>query len=161
MHQLVIFIAKYFIVVPPLLWLYLLWRLPKEQRVGFVIFSATSAIITAVLVKIATTVHQDPRPFVRDHVTPYFQSSTDNGFPSDHTVFASLLAFIAFRYRRSWGVALAILAVLIGTARVVSGVHHGQDIAGGFFIAAIGVALAWGIEKLVLRFAPKPAPPPE
>jgi len=107
-------------------------------------------------VKIATTLHQDPRPFVRDHVHPYFASSTDNGFPSDHTAFSALIACIVLRYNRWLGVALAGLAVLIGTARVISGVHHGQDIVGGLVIAGLGVGMAWAGELIIRKYTRRP-----
>jgi len=151
MHNFITFIAKYLVFALPVVWLMVLGRLPKKQRLQFVLFSALSAVIAAVLVKLATHLHQDLRPFVRDHVTPYFQSSTDNGFPSDHTTFSALVALVVLRYKRWWGAALFALAILIGTARVIAGVHHGQDIAGGLVIAAVAVGLVWLIEKAARR----------
>jgi undecaprenyl-diphosphatase len=151
MHELVIISAKYLVIIPAIVWLAVLVRLPKRERIRFVIFSAASALLTAALVKLGTTLHQDPRPFVRDHVHPYFASSTDNGFPSDHTAFSALIGYIVLRYYRWVGAAILVLAAIIGTARVVSGVHHGQDILGGLLLAGLGVLLAWASEWAVKR----------
>jgi undecaprenyl-diphosphatase len=145
MHTFVTLIAKYLVAVPVLVMAVVFCRLDKKQRLQFVLFAGLSCIIAVVLVKLATTMHQDPRPFVRDGVHPYFASSTDNGFPSDHTAFSSLIAFVVMKYRRRTGIALLLTALLIGVVRVVAGVHHGQDIAGGLVIAGISVACAYGI----------------
>lgn len=151
MHTVVVLIAQYAIALPVVAWVAVLLRLPKNRWLTFILFSAASTLLTLVLVKVATTVHQDPRPFIRDGVHPYFSSSTDNGFPSDHTAFSALLGFIITRYHTKLGCLLLVASLLIGTARVISGVHHVQDIIGGFCIAGIGTALALGLEVLLTR----------
>lgn len=141
MHSAVTVIAKYFIIIPVLVLVVEFIRLDAKKRLNLLIFVAVSAVVTVLLVKLATTLHSDPRPFVRDGVTPYFSSSTDNGFPSDHTTFSAVIAFCVLKYSRKLGISLAILSLVIGSARVVGGVHHTQDIIGGFIIAALGVAV--------------------
>lgn len=140
MHEITIIVAKYGIIVPVVGYLYLAYSLRSNLK-QLVVFTLISAILTALLVKIATILHSDPRPFVSDGVKPYFVGSTDNGFPSDHTVFSSLIAFIVIRYHRNLGLALLAASILIGAARVVSGVHHTQDIVAGVLIAGICVYL--------------------
>lgn len=159
MHTLITFIAQYLIVVPVLAWLYVLLRLPKTLRLRFVLFSAAGLVLTFLLAKLASTIHHDPRPFVRDHVTPYFTSSTDDGFPSDHTTYSALIAFVIWRFNRKLGLVLALIAVAIGAARVIAGVHHGQDVIAGLIIAAIAVGLVWAGERLLAK--PKTAVQPK
>lgn len=142
MHTLVIITAQYLIAIPVAAFLLVLVRLDKKRRLELLAVMALGAIMTALLVKLATTVHQDPRPFVSDGVKPYFQGSTDNGFPSDHTAFSALAAFVIFHYSNRLGIGLMVLALIIGSARVIAGVHHGQDIIGGFIIGAVGAGLA-------------------
>lgn len=149
MHELVLIIAKYLVVVPVAAIIFVFVRLGKKDRIELLIFLAISVIFTAVLAKLASALHQDPRPFVRDGVKPYFPHGSDNGFPSDHTTYSALLAFVVLRYSRWLGIALAVTSLLIGTARVIAGVHHAQDIVAGFLIAAVGV----GMGALLLRFA--------
>ena len=141
MHEIVIAISQYAIIVPMLAYAWLVYS-ERRQLKSLIIFTVISLIITLLIAKLAATLHADPRPFVRDGVTPYFKHGTDNGFPSDHTTYSSLIAFIIMRYNRKLGIALAVVALLIGAARVVAGVHHTQDIVAGFFIAAISVYAA-------------------
>ena len=140
MHELIILVAKYAVVIPVIAVAFEFIRLGRNRKLEFVVLLLASAVFTALLVKLATTLHQDPRPFVRDGVHPYFASSTDNGFPSDHTAFSAAIAFVVLYYSRPLGIGLAVLSLLIGAARVIAGVHHGQDIIGGFVIAAISVS---------------------
>ena len=155
MHEVIILIAKYCVAVPVLVYAYVLLKTTPEQRVRVFVRAVLAAIITAVLIKIATTLHQDARPFVRDGVHPYFSSSTDNGFPSDHTALSALLGFIVLLQRKRLGIGLLALSILIGTARVVAGVHHGQDIIGGFVIAGVGVGLAALLVRYIAPFMRK------
>lgn len=149
MHEAVTIVAKYFVVIPALVFLYVLLRVGWPERKRLVVTLVVSAVMTALFVKLATTVYHDPRPFVRDHVTPYFSSSTDNGFPSDHTVFAALLAWLVFTRKRTGGIVLLVLAILIGACRVIAGVHHGIDIAGGFVLASVGFWLSLAAVRAV------------
>jgi len=149
MHEVVIVFAKYVVIVPVAALVFMFIRLNNKRRLELLIFLGVSVVVTAVLAKLAAALHQDPRPFVRDGVTPYFTHGTDNGFPSDHTTYSAVIAFVLFRYSRWLGGALAVISLAIGTSRVIAGVHHGQDIVGGFAIAALGVGLSFLVLKLV------------
>jgi undecaprenyl-diphosphatase len=149
MHEIIIIVARYFVFIPVIAIVYLFFLAKKPVRIRLVVFLAIASVLTAVLVKIADTIHSDPRPFISDGVKPYFSSATDNGFPSDHTVFSALLAFTALTVSKKWGVALFILAALIGSARVIAGVHHAQDVIGGLAVAAISYEITSIIVRLV------------
>ena len=151
MHELVIIIAQYCIVIPVIAYLYVLYSLKPAARKVFIVQSAIALLITAVLVKFAAHVHQDPRPFIRDGVHPYFGHSTDNGFPSDHTTFSALIAFLVMSRSKRLGAALVVLSLLIGTARVIAGVHHCQDIIAGLLIGAVGFILGTFLAKKIPR----------
>lgn len=148
MHLIVTLIAQYAIVIPAIAAAWTFWKLKKPQKLEFVFLLALSAVIAAVLVKIATTIHQDPRPFTYPGVMPYFSSSTDNGFPSDHTTFSAVIGFAVFYFKRKLGASLLALALLIGLCRVIGNVHHLQDIVGGFILAAISYTLVWTAFRL-------------
>jgi undecaprenyl-diphosphatase len=142
MHQTVIVIAKYFVVVPVLALAFVFYKLDAKHRKELIIILGLSSLLAVLLVKLGTSLYQDPRPFVRDGVKPFFASSTDNGFPSDHAAFSMLLALIVTKYSRKLGIILVALSLLIGWSRVISGVHHAQDIVGGAVLAAAGFGLA-------------------
>lgn len=142
MQEAVIVVAKYFVAIPVLGAVYTLVRASGHARKRLLIALVLNVVFTALLVKLATTVYHDPRPFVRDNVTPLFSSSTDNGFPSDHTAFSAMLAWVVLTQNRVLGIVLLIVALLIGGARVLSGVHHGWDVTGGFAIASLSFCLS-------------------
>ncbi len=83
---------------------------------------------------ILNAVVQDPRPFIVQGTTPLIPSSTDNGFPSDHTLLLSATAAITMTVNPWAGVTGLALALLVGLARVYAGVHHLADIVGSLFI---------------------------
>lgn len=151
MHQIVIVIAQYFIIIPVALFGYVFIRAKRPEKTHLLALAIVSLIITTLLAKLANHIHTDLRPFIRDGVTPYFKGSTDNGFPSDHTTYSALIACVVFTISKKWGIALFILATVIGSARVIAGVHHGQDIVGGLFIAMIGVVMSSGLIKIILK----------
>jgi undecaprenyl-diphosphatase len=64
-------------------------------------------------------------------------SLSDYGFPSSHaTFFAALAAALFFIHRRA-GIFVAILALVIGTARIFAGVHTPLDIFGGYLLGML------------------------
>ncbi len=141
MHNLITIIAKDFIVIPLLIALVVWLRLDRHHKKEFIVLAAGSAVITLALAVIGSKLFNDPRPFVVGHFTPYFAHGHDNGFPSDHTLLGSLLAFLVYKYDRKLGGLALIFALAIGLARVLSGVHHTVDIIGSVVFAALGVSL--------------------
>lgn len=125
----------------------LVWlRAPRLDKPAFAVAGVVAAVAVAVGVKVAGMVWTDPRPFVVDHVVPLISHSSDNGFPSDHTALATAVAAVVLRWHRRTGVALLVLAALLGTARVAAHVHHWPDVAAGLTIglacAAVGLLVA-------------------
>ena len=149
MHEIVIIVAKYFIALAVLVTVVVWLKASRPEKKRFIVLALLGAIFSLVLAKVASKLYYDPRPFVTGHFTPYFSHSNDNGFPSDHTLLASFLAFTVWRFSRKAGIALLIIAILIGLSRVVAGVHHLLDIAGSLAFAFLGV---WLGGLLVGRF---------
>lgn len=149
MHETVIIIAKYFIVLAVLIAFAVWLRVSTPQKKRFIVLAVLGGIFSLALAKLGSKLYSDPRPFVAGHFTPYFSHAPDNGFPSDHTLLTSFLAFTTWRFSRLSGTAVLALAVLIGASRVIAGVHHWLDIAGSIVIAFIGV---WLAGLLVNRF---------
>ena len=56
-------------------------------------------------------------------------------FPSDHTMFAFLIAFFAliFNFPTAWS--LLLLAVWVAWGRVYAGLHYPRDVVGGIILA--------------------------
>lgn len=142
MHAEITFIAKYFIVLS-VFGAFVVWlKLEIRQKKQFIVLAIVGGILTLLLAKIGSHLFYNPRPFVVGHFVPYFAHGNDNGFPSDHTLLAAMLAFVSWRYSKKAGIGLLIIAIIIGLSRVVAGVHHVIDIIGSIVFAFIGVWLA-------------------
>lgn len=147
MNSLIVVVAQYAIFAVALGAVVAWLLVSRRQKVVLAVQAVVAMLLVAVLVKVAATVHTDPRPFVvNPGLEPLFSHPADNGFPSDHTALATAIAALVTYYRRGIGVALLVLSVLIGAARVTAHVHHGQDIVAGLVIGAVAAAipvLAW------------------
>ena len=114
----------------------------RPEKYVLAVQAIITVILVAILVKVAGAVHTDPRPFVQDpSLKPMFPHPADNGFPSDHTALTFGIATIVTFYRRLIGIALMVISLGIGAARVAANVHHVQDIVAA---VAIGVVAAVG-----------------
>lgn len=73
-------------------------------------------------------------------------------FPSDHTMAAFTLVFIAmaFNVGALWAVLLLCVALSIGLARIYVGVHFPRDIFGGILVAASGALMSMQLFVLFL-----------
>ncbi len=90
------------------------------------------------------------RPF---EIFPQVQSLfPENGyaFPSSHATFFMALAVVLFFNHKKAGYFFMFFALLIGIARIMSGVHFPIDILGGF---ALGVIISLLVRFLYLKFA--------
>ncbi|MEJ0001915.1 MAG: phosphatase PAP2 family protein [bacterium] len=76
------------------------------------------------------------RPFVELGITPLVYQS-NYSFPSEHCAVFSALAVSMFFIHKRAGVALGILAVLVGLSRIILGVHYPIDVLGGFLVGSI------------------------
>jgi undecaprenyl-diphosphatase len=141
MHNVITLIAQDFIIVPIILALVVWVRLELQLKKNFVLVGIIGAVVTLALALIGSKLFNDPRPFVVGHFTPYFPHGADNGFPSDHTLLGSLLAFLTYKYNRTLGTLALIIALAVGIARVFAGIHHMGDIIGAVAFAAIGIVV--------------------
>lgn len=155
MHTIITVIAKYAIVLPVVISAAWLIMAKPADRGRYLVLLVLSGILAALLTKLGTILIQDPRPFIAGHVMPYFQSSTDNGFPSDHTAFATVFAAAIWPFNRRLSIGLYVVAVAIGLSRVIAGVHHSWDVIGGLLIGTAAVAAVYWCTRLFERFRDK------
>jgi undecaprenyl-diphosphatase len=124
------------------------WLLvPRPEKVTMAVEMMVGLVAVAILVKLAGAVHTDPRPFVQDRtIHPWFAHPADNGFPSDHTAVGAMASVVVLRHRRTAGLVMLAITMLIAVARVVAHVHHIQDVVAGALIglvAALAGAVVW------------------
>ncbi len=142
MEPVIIFTARYLIILLPLFLLHLLWTMPPKERVRFATLILFSFGIAFVLAKFGTLLYDNPRPFIVGNFEPLVPHGIENGFPSLHTLFSATVASLIFTRSRLLGITLFCVALLIGIARVLGGVHHGIDVVAGASIAILAVYCA-------------------
>ena len=138
MNTIIIFGAKYLIIIPVILTVYFFWKQDSREKKCFLIFASISLPLTFILVLIANHLIYDPRPFVVGNFIPLIPHIPDNGFPSDHTVLIAALAALVYFFNKKWSLPIWVLAVLVGWARIAAGVHHVSDVIGSLAIAILG-----------------------
>lgn len=96
---------------------------------------------------------------VRPELRPHLMVENTNSFPSGHATgsmifFLTLALLIAHRgpYHRSWAAAAVVVSLLVGTSRVMLGVHWPSDVVGGWAFGVLWVVLCLRMtEDLVAR----------
>ncbi len=116
--------------------------LPKPQQKRTLLFVVILFPVSYAIATLAGFLFFNPRPFVADGFIPLLPHTADNGFPSDHSLFAAALAAAVLPYKRWVGIILSILAIGVGVSRVYVGVHHPIDILTSFLIVAVVVLAA-------------------
>ena len=144
MHTVIVWTAQYLLFVMVAVFV-LVWLFGEDRR-GKVEVAATTVVallLMAAFLYIAKDVHHDPRPFVQNpHIKPLFGHSRDDGFPSDHSLAAGLIAVLVFWRHRVIGALLALAAAAIAWSRVAAHVHHLQDVLAGLALGALAAGLA-------------------
>jgi undecaprenyl-diphosphatase len=149
MDTLIILCAKYLIWLVVLMGLAFLFFSMHWRRVA--LSAAFSMALAYVLARVVGSLWYDPRPFVVDHIQPLIAHAADNGFPSDHMLLGAAIASVVYAHNRAWGIALWVLALIVGAARVLSGVHHWVDLAGSIIVAVVAVAIVEFVLRRIWR----------
>jgi membrane-associated phospholipid phosphatase len=150
-HTVIVVAAQYLLyglaLVAAGVWLVL----DRAGKATLAVQAVLGLALVGVGILVAAHLHADPRPFVHDpDSTPFFAHAADNGFPSDHSAAAGLLAALVLRWRRPAGVLVAAGAVVVAWSRVAAHVHHAQDVVAGLLIgAAAGTLAVWLVARLI------------
>jgi undecaprenyl-diphosphatase len=148
MDSLITFAAKYLILLPFLVNFYIFWKLNSFNRKKMIILGISGAVLSFVLAKTGSHLYANPRPAFKDHAKPLFEASDYNGFPSDHTLLAAWLGFLALAFSKKTGLWLLAVSVLVGWSRVAAHVHHAVDVIGSLLITALVYLVLVGWLKL-------------
>lgn len=137
MSSLIIFGAQYLYLVIVIGALWYIFLQKKEMRLKIVVCAMIALPLSYVIAKAMSLLYYDPRPFVVGQFVPLLPHAPDNGFPSDHTLLSSAVAAVIFFFHRKTGLILFVVTFLVGTARVLAGIHHFVDILGSIVIATV------------------------
>lgn len=138
----IILCAKYLVAVPVLALLAYFSLSARRQKHRLLWLTVISFPLAYLIARILGHLFYSARPFVVGNFVPLIAHAADNGFPSDHTLIAATIAMVVLYFDRRWGIALWIIAALIGASRVLAGVHHIVDIIGAMIIAVAAVIAA-------------------
>lgn len=123
---------------------FLQWR-NKFKEIFFVFFTSVFAWGLAGVLKHFIF---SPRPFLYfENLKPLFVHGGFDSFPSGHAMFFSALAMSLYFIHKRIGTIFIFVALIIGLARIASGVHFPLDIFVGFILGS-SIAL---IFKLIFR----------
>ena len=132
------------------------WLFAEDARgkVHLGVQAVLGLVLAVLFLYIAKSVHHDPRPFVENpHIKPLFHHGPDDGFPSDHSIAAALIAALVLLRHRLIGLLFAAAAVAIAWARVAAHVHHLQDVVAGLVLGALAAVIAAVVTGPLLTWA--------
>jgi len=139
------FMAEYLIYLAPIM-LIILWFSRAESKK--VALRATFAGLVAWLIasNIIGRLINRPRPFESGEIQELIFHRPTYSFPSDHAAFLFALGFSFWLsgYKKL-AIAVFVVSLLIGAARIAVGVHFPSDI---IFGGILGIFIAWLIELL-------------
>ena len=156
LDNVIIFTAKYFQYVVIFYALYLMYKAFAAEYPEISPFRNLRRAITegfwvswSVILAVGVTYYlkylfEIPRPFLSG-ATYLFIHGGYNSFPSGHATFFAALALAMFFYHKKQEWVFLIAALLIGLARVMSGVHYPIDIIAGYII---GILSAYFVIKI-------------
>jgi undecaprenyl-diphosphatase len=129
-------------------WLFGVDRAGKLRLGGAAVIGLVVAVVFLVA---AGKLHGDPRPFVQNpRLHPLFPHGRDNGFPSDHSIAAGLIAGLVLFWSRLWGAVFVLAAFCVAAARVAAHVHHVQDVVAGLMLGGIAAVVGYYAAGAVL-----------
>ena len=128
--------------------LIILWVIDGRMRKEQVLHTILAMLIAWTLSTMIKSLFPSPRPFEVNGAMPLTLTTPSGGsFPSNHAAVAFSLAVSIWLHNKKVGNYFLILAVLVGTGRMLGNVHYFLDILGG---AVLGIITAVGVEKLHL-----------
>jgi membrane-associated phospholipid phosphatase len=141
MNLIIVFAAKYLILLSVIV--FLSYGFAMKVKAPFIKSAATTAALALVLGLAVGALHYNVRPFMVPGAPAVLIDNppTYNGFPSGHALFTGTLAAIVSPYNPYVGGALWLIALMVGVARVLAGVHHTIDIIASYGIAVSSAAI--------------------
>lgn len=106
----------------------------KWKEIALVFFSGVTAWCIAYVLKL---IIHTPRPFTLFSQVSSLFPETGFAFPSGHATFFMAIGFAIFFSHKKAGYIFIFLALLIGIARIMAGVHFPVDIFGGFILGTV------------------------
>jgi len=114
----------------------------KFKELFLVFFTSIFAWILAEILKHFIV---SPRPFLYfQNLTPLFVQGGMDSFPSGHAMFFSALAMSLYFIHKRLGIIFIFVALIVGFARIASGVHFPIDVFTGYILGSV-IALIFNL----------------
>jgi len=139
----------YLITTGLVLFLFTLWFSGRSQeereRNQLAAPSAVMAMFADNLfIKLLNLLFYRSRPFATHAIHLLFYRPSDSSFPSNATSVGFSMATAVWFFNRKAGLAMYVLASLLGFSRIVGGVHYPIDVLAG---ALVGIAAGYVVVK--------------
>lgn len=109
-----------------------------KSKVKEVILAFSPAVIAYVVEYVLKSLMPSPRPFLFfENLKPLFLHGGMDSFPSGHAMFFGALAMSLYFVNKKMGYLYFVVALIIGLARVASGIHFPIDIFFGYIFGII------------------------
>jgi undecaprenyl-diphosphatase len=142
--------AALVLYAPLLLWLWFRSRAGAGDRRRTVLLAVLAAVLSLSVNAVLNAAVPRLRPFVMVPANVLVPPPHDPSFPSDHAaVAAAIAATLILRGDQALGVAAMWGAAIIGTARVIVGIHYPTDILGGMVVGAGAAAAVSGARRFL------------
>jgi undecaprenyl-diphosphatase len=157
--DLMIFAAKDLIYLAFVLFALALVPVVRRRAWGVLTKVGATLGLAFVLGLLAAALYAEPRPFTRHHEIRLLVShSAGQSFPSDHATASFAIGFAVLVFvSRAWGGLLVALAVVVGVARVYTGVHYAGDILGSLAVVLIALAAVSTASRLAPHHPAEPS----
>lgn len=118
-----------------------------KRQIYFFSLAALSVIFSrGIVVEAIRFFYERPRPFLVFEIQPLINHQPTGSFPSGHAAAFFALALAVFYINKKWGWRFLAAALIIGLARIFTGVHWPLDILAG---ALIGLLSAFFARKIL------------
>ncbi|MFB6356927.1 MAG: phosphatase PAP2 family protein [bacterium] len=116
------------------------WNRARSLTMGLLVAISISVLLRMIV--------PSERPFVIGGFEPLIPHESGRGFPSNHAISTAVFAGVFLYDGPRWlGGIFSVLAIIVGSARVIAGLHFPVDVVSGWFlglVAGIGMAhLQW------------------
>lgn len=145
LDSIAVFFAKYMVYVLLLAVIIFWFSRQRENRI-MVISGICTIVLAYLLGRFAGLFHHNLQPFAElQNVNQLVQHKINNSFPSDHTMTFFALCTIFWLFKKPMRYGWMALAVLVGMARIMVGVHYPLDVTVGALIGIVSAFLSFKI----------------
>jgi len=124
-----------------------------KNRVQHLSLAFISLILSrGIIANVIDNLLQSPRPFAALGIEALISHADVNSFPSGHMASLIPIALTLFVVRKRSGIWALIATLIIGLARVITGVHWPSDILGGIAVGIVSFSVVYFIfrkQKLI------------